>query len=87
MSAERARKDREDFAALLSYPAERAAADILGAVERRRNRLLVAPSAVLPDLVARVLPGSYWPVLRHAPRVLKHAPRVLRRLPGRRRRA
>ena len=87
VSAERAREDREDFAALLSYPAERAAADILGAVERRRNRLLVAPSAVLPDLVARVLPGSYWPVLRHAPRVLKHAPRVLRRLPGRRRRA
>ena len=87
VSEERARKDREDFAALLSYPAERAAADILGAVERRRNRLLVAPSAVLPDLVARVLPGSYWPVLRHAPRVLKHAPRVLRRLPGRRRRA
>ncbi|MFF0989846.1 SDR family NAD(P)-dependent oxidoreductase [Kocuria nitroreducens] len=77
---ERARKDREDFAALLSYPAERAAADILGAVERRRNRLLVAPSAVLPDLVARLLPGSYWPVLRFAPRVLQH-------LSGRRRRA
>ncbi|WP_298584786.1 SDR family oxidoreductase [uncultured Kocuria sp.] len=86
VTEDRARKDREDFAALLSYPAERAAADILGAVERRRGRLLVAPSAVLPDLVARVLPGSYWPVLRHAPRVLKHAPRVLRRLPGRRRR-
>jgi short-subunit dehydrogenase len=80
VSAERARKDLEDFAALLSYPAERAATDILGAVERRRNRLLVAPSAVLPDLVARILPGSYWPVLRHAPRVLQ-------RLSGRRRRA
>ncbi|MEX5234772.1 SDR family NAD(P)-dependent oxidoreductase [Kocuria arenosa] len=77
---ERARKEREDFAALLSYPAERAAAEILGAVERRRNRLLVAPSAVLPDLVARLLPGSYW-------RVLRHAPRVLQRLSGRRRRA
>lgn len=74
------RKDLEDFAALLSYPAERAAADILGAVERRRGRLLVAPSAVLPDLVARILPGSYWPVLRYAPRVLQ-------RLSGRRRRA
>ena len=68
------------FAFSVRCVAERAAADILGAVERRRNRLLVAPSAVLPDLVARVLPGSYWPVLRHAPR-------VLHRLSGRRRRA
>ncbi|MFI7585130.1 SDR family NAD(P)-dependent oxidoreductase [Kocuria sp. M1N1S27] len=76
---DRARTDREDFAALLSYPAERAAADILGAVERRRGRLLVAPSAGLPDLVARLLPGSYWPVLRGVPRVLQRLSRRRRR--------
>jgi short-subunit dehydrogenase len=77
---ERAAADRESFAALLSYPAERAAADILTAVEQRRGRLLVAPSAVLPDLVARLLPGTYWPVLQRARPILQ-------RLSQRRRRA
>lgn len=77
---ERARAERAAVEALLSYPAERAAADILAAVERRRGRLLVTPGAALPDLVARLLPGSYWSVLRVAPPVLE-------RLSARRRRA
>ncbi|GGG48051.1 acetoin dehydrogenase [Kocuria dechangensis] len=58
------------FEALLSYPPEKAAAEILRAVERRRGRLLIAPSAVLPDVLARLLPGSYWPVLQAALPVL-----------------
>jgi short-subunit dehydrogenase len=77
--AEQAAAGRESFAALLSYPAERAAADILDAVERRRGRLLVAPSAVLPDLAARLFPGSYWPVLQRARPLLQRLSRRRRR--------
>jgi len=75
---EEARAGLAAFEGLLSYPPERAAAEILGAVERRRGRLLIAPSAVLPDVLARLFPASYWPVLQAA-----HP--VLRRLPARRR--
>jgi short-subunit dehydrogenase len=46
-------------AKLLTYPAERAAAEILAAVERRRARLLIAPSATVPDLLARLLPVGH----------------------------
>ena len=48
---------------LLTYPAERAAADILEAVEHRRTRLLVARSARVPDLLARLLPVGHTRVL------------------------
>ncbi|MGQ1796055.1 SDR family NAD(P)-dependent oxidoreductase [Kocuria oceani] len=77
--AEEAAAGREGFAALLSYPAERAAADILEAVERRRGRLLVAPSAVLPDLAARLFPGTYWSVLQRARPLLQRLSRRRRR--------
>lgn len=50
---------KQEFATLLTYPADRAATDILRAVERRRGRLLVAGNAVLPDLVARAFPATY----------------------------
>ncbi|WP_181781947.1 SDR family NAD(P)-dependent oxidoreductase [Pseudonocardia pini] len=51
------------FAKLLSYPPEKAAAEILDGVEHRRPRVLIAASARVPDLLARLLPGSYGPVL------------------------
>ena len=47
------------FDTLLTYPADRAATDILEAVRRRRPRLLIGLSAKLPDVVARVVPGRY----------------------------
>jgi len=47
------------FAALLTYPADRAARQILDAVERRRGRLLIAASAKIPDALARLLPVSH----------------------------
>jgi short-subunit dehydrogenase len=53
------------FARLLTYPPDRAAAQIVRAVERRRTRLLIGWSARVPDLVARVSPG-YFPVLMAA---------------------
>ncbi|MBW4701191.1 SDR family oxidoreductase [Micromonospora sp. RL09-050-HVF-A] len=61
---------REEFAAtlrqfekLLSIAPERAAEVILDGVERRRGRVLIGWSAKLPDLLGRVLPGSYGRLL------------------------
>ncbi|MFI5495035.1 SDR family NAD(P)-dependent oxidoreductase [Actinoplanes sp. NPDC051859] len=51
------------FAALLTYPPEKAAADILDAVRRRRGRALIAPTAKLPDLLARLLPETHMRVI------------------------
>lgn len=61
---EQAKADRESFAALLSHPPERAAEEILEAVERRRGRLLIAPGTALVAALARLFPASYWQVLR-----------------------
>jgi short-subunit dehydrogenase len=49
----------ESFSRLLTYPPERAAADILRAVERRKARLLVAASAKIPDVLARLFPVGH----------------------------
>lgn len=58
--------DREEYAVglkqfshLLTYPPERAAADILRAVERRKARLLIAASAKIPDVIARLFPVGH----------------------------
>jgi hypothetical protein len=51
------------FAALLTYPPERAAREILDGVARRRGRILIAASAKLPDLLARLLPVSHMRVI------------------------
>lgn len=57
-------------ARLLSYPAEQAAAQILDAVEHRRARLLIAPSAKIPDVVARLLPVGHARLLALLTRLL-----------------
>ncbi|MFL6065008.1 MAG: SDR family NAD(P)-dependent oxidoreductase [Friedmanniella sp.] len=46
-------------AAVLTYPAGKAAEEILAAVEQRRPRLLIAWSAKIPDVVARLLPVGH----------------------------
>jgi short-subunit dehydrogenase len=51
---------RERFGRLLRIPPEKAAAQILDAVERRRPRVLIGLSARLPDVLVRLAPGSYW---------------------------
>lgn len=68
-SAEEAAAGKAAFDRLLSYPADRAAAAILEGVRRRRGRVLIAPTAVIPDLVARVFPERYQTVLQ---RLLGH---------------
>jgi short-subunit dehydrogenase len=54
---------RQSFDKLLSYPPEKAAVEILNAVERRRARLLIAPSAKLPDVLVRLFPAAHMRVL------------------------
>lgn len=51
------------FAALLTYPPEKAAREILDAVAHRRARVLIAASAKLPDLLARLMPVSHMRVI------------------------
>ncbi|MFC3687185.1 SDR family NAD(P)-dependent oxidoreductase [Aquipuribacter hungaricus] len=60
---EEAERGKAAFEKLLTYPADRAATVILDAVQRRRGRVLVAFSAVAPDLLARLAPSRYMRVL------------------------
>ncbi len=62
-SPEQAARGKADFARLLTYPADTAAARILDGVARRRPRVLIAFSAVAPDLLARITPTGYMRVL------------------------
>jgi short-subunit dehydrogenase len=59
---------RETFAKLLSYPPSKAAAEILDAVARRKARVLIANSAKLPDLLARMFPVGHQAIIRRATR-------------------
>jgi short-subunit dehydrogenase len=58
--------NRKLFAALLSYPPQKAAAQILRAVAKRKARLLIATSAKAPDLLARLLPAGHARIVRAA---------------------
>lgn len=57
------------FERLLTYPPERAAEQIAAAVEKRRPRLLIALSARVPDVIARLAPARYPELLRIDKRV------------------
>jgi short-subunit dehydrogenase len=63
VSTEEYEAGRRQFEKLLSIDPAVAAEVILRGVERRRGRVLIGWSAKLPDLLARVLPGSYGRVL------------------------
>jgi len=60
---------RKSIDSLLTYPPEKAAAEILDGVHRRKGRVLIAASAKVPDVLARLLPQS-------------HMGLILRLLPG-----
>ncbi|CAM5277163.1 SDR family NAD(P)-dependent oxidoreductase [Streptomyces atroolivaceus] len=72
-----ARHGKAAFTNLLTYPADKAAEQILSGIERRRPRVLIAWSAIVPDLLARAFPASYWSVMkrRHpaTPRATAHS--------------
>ena len=60
VSVEEYEQGRKQFAKLLTMPPETAAALIMEAIEKRRPRLLIGWSAKVPDVLVRLLPGSYW---------------------------
>jgi short-subunit dehydrogenase len=63
VSVEEYERGREQFAGLLSMPPEVAAAQMVAAIEKRRPRLLIGWSAKVPDVLVRLLPGSYWKLI------------------------
>lgn len=52
------------FDRLLRLPPEKAAAQILAAVAKRRPRLVITPEAKALDTLARLAPARYWRILR-----------------------
>jgi len=54
---------RAEFGKSLRIPPEKAAAQIVEAIEKRRPRLLIGWSAKIPDVLVRLVPGSYWKVV------------------------
>jgi short-subunit dehydrogenase len=62
--AEMVETHQQMFRALLTYPPEKAAAEILDGVRRRRARVLIAASAKLPDVLARLMPVSHLKVIQ-----------------------
>jgi short-subunit dehydrogenase len=63
VSTEEYEQGRKQFAKLLRMPAEDAAAQIVAAIEKRRPRLLIGVSAKVPDVLVRLMPGSYWKLI------------------------
>lgn len=66
VSQEEVEEGKKQFAKLLRIPPEKAAAQIVEAVEKRRPRLLIGASAKVPDVLVRLFPGSYWRPLARA---------------------
>ncbi|MFE5284005.1 SDR family NAD(P)-dependent oxidoreductase [Nocardia sp. NPDC056611] len=58
------RAGRATFTKFLTYPADKAAEQILDGVEHRKPRVLIASSAITADVVARLFPASYLSVLQ-----------------------
>jgi short-subunit dehydrogenase len=54
---------KRDFERLLTIDPAEAAAVIVDAIQHRKPRVLIGTSAKVPDLVARLAPASYGPVL------------------------
>jgi short-subunit dehydrogenase len=64
--AEEVEPNRKIFAKLLTYPPDKAARQILDAVAKRKARVLIASSAKVPDLLARLLPVGHERIVRAA---------------------
>jgi len=64
VTAQEREAGQRSFAAMLTYPPDKAAAKILDGVARRRGRVLIAWSAIVPDLLVRLMPVSYTRVLQ-----------------------
>jgi len=76
-------KVRREFARLLTIDPREAAETILDGVEKRQSRVLIGSSAKIPDVLARITPAHYWPVLTALIR-LQHRSKARQRLRRRR---
>jgi short-subunit dehydrogenase len=75
-TAQEAADGKASFAKLLTFPADKAAAQILEGVAQRKPRVLIGISAVVPDLLTRLFPSSYMGVLaRLQPGAMRNATR------------
>ena len=63
VSIEEYERGRTQFARLLRMDPAVAAARIMAAIENRRPRLLIGWSAKVPDVLVRLMPGSYWKLI------------------------
>ena len=63
VSADETAAGREQIGRLLTIPPATAAEAVLRGIERRSPRVLIGWSAKLPDLIARLAPGSYTRIL------------------------
>jgi short-subunit dehydrogenase len=63
VSAEEWEEGQRQFRKLLSIEPADAAGQIVAAIERRRPRLLIGWSAKVPDVLVRLMPGSYWKLI------------------------
>jgi short-subunit dehydrogenase len=73
VSIEEYERGRRQFATLLRMDPAVAAGRIMAAIENRRSRLLIGWSAKVPDVLVRLMPGSYWTLV--ARRAGRPAPR------------
>jgi short-subunit dehydrogenase len=73
VSIEEYERGRRQFATLLRMDPAVAAGRIMAAIENRRPRLLIGWSAKVPDVLVRLMPGSYWTLV--ARRAGRPAPR------------
>lgn len=62
-------RSRAQWQRLFRIEAVDAAAAIMTGIERRKRRVLIGATAVLPDLLSRAFPGSYGSILRSAERL------------------
>ncbi|WP_433261946.1 SDR family NAD(P)-dependent oxidoreductase [Actinosynnema sp. CS-041913] len=68
-----AAREKERFAELLTYPADKAAERILKGVRNRKARVLIAFTAYVPDILARLFPQSHMAVLKRLRPSATHA--------------
>ncbi len=62
VSEKEAEKNKKAFAKMLSYPAPKAAEEIIEAAIAREGRLLIGNDAKFLGIMARLLPARYWSV-------------------------
>lgn len=78
-SDEEVKAGKAAFAKMLTYPADRAATEIINGVAGRKGRVVIAPEAVVLDVVARIAPVGHFEIATSLRRQLRRFGRYLPR--------